>query len=112
MAKSKKNVCELEEQASSVMRFLFGEEVLCSIDWDERYYYVWMEPTSAFCDFCEECGDPSMILALENVRESLRRLGVNQFCDLDGVNQFLYNCCGDDEPAEFYEDEFGNICGA
>ena len=104
-----KTKAQLEDQASSVMRFLEGEEVIAYIDWDSTWYYVWLEPTWAFEDFCEEHED--CLPMLENLREELDRIGVQNFGDLDGVNRFLRRYCGDDEPAEFYLDEYDNVVG-
>jgi len=94
---------QLEEQTSSVMRFLEGEEVRVCLDWDASRYYVWMEPTSNFADFCEEIGRDDLFGGLEN---DLAQIGVQTFCDLDGVNRFCARYCGDDEPAEFIYDEY------
>jgi len=112
--KSKMPVSDLNPVCTSVQRFINGEEIVCNLDWDDRWYYVWMEPTYGWESFCEECGDPSMLLNLEALRGVLQNsIGVHQFSDLDGVNRFCDGFCGDDEPAEFYEDELlGNICGA
>lgn len=101
--KSKKSKDELSDQTSSVMRWLDGEEVVARLDWDERYYYVWFEPTFNFEDFCEEIGREDMLTELE---AELDRIGVNQFCELESVNEFCKRYCGDDEPAHFYWDEF------
>lgn len=98
-----KKIEDLEEQTSSVMVWLEGEEVIAHLDWDEDYYYVWFEPTSFFADFCEEIGREDMLIGLQN---DLAQVGVHAFCDLDGVNQFCKRYCGDDEPAQFYWDEF------
>lgn len=107
--KSNKKEDDLEEFCTSVMRYLEGEEVVAGLSWDASWYYVWMYPTSNFEDFCEEIERDDLLIGLEN---DLAQIGVNQFCDLEGVNDFLRRYCGDDEPAEFYEDDWGNICGA
>ncbi len=93
---------QLEEQTSSVMRFLEGEEVRVCLDWDSSRYYVWMEPTWNFESFCEDNG---LSVLLDGLKYELTRIGVQTFCDLDGVNSFCARCCGDDEPAEFIYDE-------
>lgn len=117
--KSKKNTAELDWQTSSVMRWGSGEEVVAYLDWDERRYYLWFEPTDFFVDWCEEVlrgyGDDSMMQMLDALNEELAQIGVQEFCDLDSVNSYCESKCGSDDPydrAEFYEDEWGNICGA
>lgn len=101
--KSTKKIEELDEQTSSVMRFLEGEEVVARLDWDNQRYYVWLEPTWNFEDFCEEIGREDMLTELQ---KELAEIGVHSFCDLDGVNQFCKRYCGDEDPAQFYWDEF------
>lgn len=109
MAKSEKTILELDWQTSSVMRWLSGEEVIAYLDWDENRYYLWFEPTDNFADFCEEIEREDLLIGLEN---DIAQIGVQSFYDLDSVNRFCKRYCGDEEPAEFYEDEWGNICGA
>lgn len=112
MAKSKKNIADLDWQTSSAMRWLSGEEVIAYLDWDERRYYLWFEPSTSFADFCEEIDREDMLIGLQN---ELAQIGVQEFCDLDSVNSYCESKCGSDDPydrAEFYEDEWGNICGA
>jgi len=114
--RSKKEMADLDWQTSSVMRWSSGEEVEAYLDWDERRYYLWFEPTSGFEDWCEEVlqkeHDDSMVKILAELREELAQIGVQEFCDLDGVNEFCKWYCGDDEPAYFYEDDLTGICGA
>jgi hypothetical protein len=119
MAWSRKKTEDLEEMASSTMRWGSGEEVIAHLDWDERVFYLWLEPTSGFEAWCEEVqereGDDSMMKMLEELREELDRIGVQLFGSLESVNSYLKIKCGSDDPydrAEFYEDDWGNICGA
>jgi hypothetical protein len=119
MMKSKKNVADLNWKTSSVMRWGSGEEVIAYLDWDERRYYLWFEPTDNFTDWCEEVlrgyGDDRMMQMLDALTEELARIGVQEFCDLESVNKFCKKYCGSDDLydcAEFYEDDWGNICGA
>ena len=109
--RSKMKAVDLEEMACSCMRWLEGEEVHVYLDWDENWYYVWFEPTSLFEDFCEEvCGSTNEML--KNLREEIEKIGVHQFCDLDDVNEYIEQYCGDNEPSMFYvDDTFGYIVG-
>lgn len=109
--KSTKKMEELDEMTSSVMRWGSGEEVICYLDWDERWFYLWIEPTWNFIDFCEETGGEMREL-MEALNIELANMGVQQFYDLDSVNKFCASFCGDNEPAEFYIDEWGWVCGA
>jgi len=109
MMNSKKEREPFDWQTSSVMRWLSGEEVIAYLDWDENRYYLRFEPTGNFEDFCKEIGREDMLIGLEN---ELAQIGVQSFYDLDSVNKFCERYCGDEDPAEFYEDEWGNICGA
>ncbi len=111
--KSKKTVEQLEEMVDSVMRWGCGEEVVAHLDWDERAWYLWFEPTSNEIDWCEQ--NPDLAPVLENLEKELADVGVQEFYDLDSVNAYCKRQCGSDDPydcAEFYEDEWGNICGA
>ena len=110
MARSKKQIDDLDWQTSSVMRWGNGEEVIAYLDWDERRYYLWFEPTANFIDWCE--GQPDIAYMLDELNEELAQIGVHEFCELDGVNEFCKEYCGDNEPAFFYEDELTGICGA
>lgn len=109
--KSKKTIEELDRMADSVMHYLDGEEVIATVDYDSTWFYVWLEPTWGFEDFCEETGG-EMLAILGNLRRDLERRGVQQFRDLYSVNQWLISLCGDNEPAEFYYDQWMNVCGA
>lgn len=112
MSKSKKQVSEMNWQASSTMRWLSGEEVVAYLDWDESKYYLWFEPTSNFEDFCEEIERNDLLIGLQN---DLDQIGVQELYDLNSVNEFCKRYCGSDDPydcAEFYEDELVGICGA
>ena len=113
MSKSKKTKYDMTDWAtSSVMRWSSGEEVIAYLDWDETRYYLWFEPTDLFTDFCAEIGREDMYIALNN---ELEQIGVQEFRLLNSVNEFCKQHCGSDDPydcAEFYEDDFGNICGA
>ena len=109
--KSTKTISELDCMATSTMRFLEGEEVEANLDWEGRWFYVWLEPTWNFIDFCEEVGG-SMMAQLERLNIDLVKMGVQQFYDLASVNEWLKQWCGDNEPAEFYLDDWGWICGA
>lgn len=117
--KSKKTIDELEVYCESTMRWGSGEVVCAYLSWDELKYYLWFEPTSGFEDWCEELlereGDDSMMKMLEELREELSRIGVQTFDSLESVNEYCKSNCGSDDPydrAEFYEDDWGNICGA
>ena len=119
MAWSKKKIEDLEEMASSTMRWGSGEEVVAHLDWDERLFYLWFEPTDGFVEWCEEVkekdGDDHLMQLLTELRAELDRIGVQTFCFLESVNSYCKNKCGSDDPydcAEFYEDDWGNICGA
>lgn len=101
--KCEKKATELNWQTSSVMRWLEGEEVIAYLDWDDRYYYVWFEPTWMFEDFCKENNREDMLISLES---ELNQIGVNKFYDLDDVNSMCKKYCGDDEPAQFNWNEF------
>lgn len=109
--KSKKTIDQLDRMTSSVMRYLEGEEVEVFVDWDSNWFYAWMEPTWGFEDFCEEVGG-SMMTMLESLNADLDKLGVHQFYDLASLNEWIKQFCGDDEPAEFYFDDWMNVCGA
>lgn len=114
MAKSKKLISEMDWQTSSTMRWLCGEEVVAYLNWDETKYYMWFEPTSNFEDWCDETGG-GMIEVLILLRKELTDIGVQEFYDLESVNEFCKRYCGSDDPydrAEFYEDELLGICGA
>lgn len=106
--KSAKKVEELDYMASSSMRWLNGEEVTAFVDYDSRWYYVWFEPTWNFEDFCHANDLDYMLSDLE---EEIGKIGVNQFYDLGSVNEFCEQYCGDNEPSEFYFDEYMNVCG-
>lgn len=119
MAWSKKKFEDLEEMASSTMRWGSGEEVVAHLDWDEWLYYLWFEPTYGFEAWCEELlereGDDSMMKMLEELRAELANIGVQEFYDLVSVNEYCKGKCGSNDPydrAEFYVDDWGNICGA
>ena len=90
----------------SVMRWGSGEEVIAHLDWDERRYYLWFEPTDNFLDWAEENEDIAYMV--DELNAELEQIGVQEFCDLDGVNSFCKRFCGDDEPAYFYIDELWN----
>lgn len=110
--KSKKTVEQLEWQTSSVMRWLSGEEVVAYLDWDEDRFYLWFEPSDSFADFCAEIERDDLLIGLQN---EIAQIGVQEFRDLDSVNEFSRRYCGSDDPydmAEFYWDEWNNICGA
>lgn len=108
--KSDKNIDTLEKMAESSMRWLDGEEVTVFLDWDDRSYYVWCEPTWNFEHYCEEQG---LLTLLSNLRQELDQIGVQQFFDLVSVNAFCRQYCGDNDPSEFYIDEtFPGIIGA
>lgn len=109
--KSTKKHDDLNSYCTSVMRWGNGEEVEANLSWDDRWFYVWFEPTWGFIDWCEETGG-SMQTMLEELNLELVKLGVHQFSDLDDLNAFCESFCGDDEPAEFYTDEWDNVCGA
>lgn len=114
MAKSKKLISDLDWQTSSTMRWLEGQEVIAYLDWDEHRYYLWFEPSSNFYDWVEECAG-ELDDCMARVENEIDKIGVQEFCDLESVNQFCKWYCGSDDPydcAEFYEDEWGNICGA
>ena len=109
--KSKKTKEQLEEYASSVMRWDSGVEVIAYLSWDQRAWYLWFEPTDNFLDWIEEQTDVAYLL--EDLNDDLGKIGVQEFYDLDDVNKFCKDFCGDDDPAYFYEDELlGGICGA
>lgn len=117
--KSKKTLDEIGWACSSSMRWECGEEVVAYLDWDERAYYLYFEPAYGYEDWCKEVlekdGDDSMMLALEELRDTLTKIGVQEFYDLDSVNEFCKRYCGSDDPydrAEFYEDELLGVCGA
>ena len=117
--KSKKSAEELLPYCESTMRWGSGEEVVAYLDWDERKYYLFFEPTSGFEESCEEVlqreGDDSMMNLLTELRAELEKIGVQEFYDLDSVNSYCKSKCGSDDPydcAMFYEDDWGNICGA
>ena len=112
MSKSKKTIDELDWQTSSSMRWDSGEEVVAYLDWDDSRYYLWFEPSDSFADFCKEIEREDMLIGLQN---ELWQIGVQEFYDLDSVNSYCESKCGSDDPfdrAEFYENEWGNICGA
>lgn len=104
--KSEKTVDELEQMyaISSSMINLEGYEVVAFLDWDERWYYVWFEPASHEIEFCEENGYTK---ELEELQKELDDMGVHQFYELEDVNKYLKDYCGDNEPAEFWEGDFG-----
>ena len=96
----------------SAMRWLDGEEVIANLYWDDDAFYLWFEPSDAFADWCREIDREDMLGGLEN---ELAQIGRVICYDLDSVNEFCKRYCGSDDPfdrAEFYEDEWGNICGA
>ena len=110
--KCDKTIDSLDRMAESTMRWLEGEEVTAILDWDDRYYYVGFEPTSGFEDFAEEMGG-HLLTMLADLRQELEKIGVNRFYDLDSVNEFCEQYCGDNEPSMFYvDDTFGWVCGA
>ena len=110
--KCDKTIDSLDRMAESTMRWLEGEEVTAYLDWDSRYFYVWFEPTWNFEDFCEEQGG-HLLSMLSDLRHELEQIGVRRFYDLDSVNKFCEQHCGDNEPAMFYVDEtFGGVVGA
>ena len=109
--KSKKKIVDLDYMCESTMRWGNGEEVVAYLDYDSKWFYVWFEPTWGFIDFCEETGG-SMLSMLEELNIELVKLGVHQFYDLDSVNKFCANFCGDNEPSEFYLDSMGFVCWA
>ena len=112
MAKSKKQISEMDWMVTSSMRWGSGEEVIAYLDWDESKYYLWFEPTFNFEDFCEEIGRDDLLIGLQN---ELAQIGVQEFYDLESVNEYCKRQCGSDDPydcAYFYEDELVGICGA
>ena len=109
--KSKKNIADLDWQTSSVMRWDCGQEVIAYLDWDDRRYYLWFEPTDNFTDWVEECGGELDEL-MRDLLADIQKIGVQEFCELESVNEFCKQFCGDDEPAFFYEDALVGICGA
>ena len=114
--KSKKTWDDVDWQTSSVMRWCCGEEVIAYLDWDERRYYLWFEPTDNFEMWCEEVlekeNDDSLMELLAELKEQLNDIHIQEFCTLEAVNEFCKQFCGDNEPAFFYEDETLGICGA
>lgn len=111
MAKSKKTVDEIPDvYAESCMRWDCGQEVDAYLWWDERRYYLWFVPTDNFIDWCEENSEIAYLL--DALYKDLDKLGVQEFYDLDSVNEFCRGLCGDDDPAYFYEDELCGVCGA
>ena len=108
--KSKKTIDEMDGyETSSVMRWGCGQEVVAYLDWDERAFYLWFEPTDIFLDWCEEA--PDIKYLLDELNEEIRKIGVQEFYNLDEVNSYCDGLCGDDDPAYFYEDELTGICG-
>lgn len=100
----------LDRMCESTMIFLEGQEVTAYLDWDNSYFYVWLEPSTSYEDFCEEIERDDMLGGLIN---DLAQIGVNRFYDLFFVNEFLKALCGDNNPAEFYlDDTLGCVCGA
>ena len=117
--KSKKTWEEVDWQSCSAMRWVCGEEVNAFLDWDERRYYLWFEPTYGFemwcAEVCEKEHNNNLMELLSELKEQLNDIGIQEFCDLEAVNEFCKQFCGSDDPydcAEFYEDEWGNIRGA
>lgn len=109
--KSKKTIDELEAMTDSVMRWGSGEEVIAHLDWDSKRYYLWFEPTDNFLDWAEE--NPDIAYMVDELNAELEQIGVQEFCDLDGVNAFCKRYCGDEDPAMFYIDEvFDDVRGA
>ena len=107
--KSKKNPQNLDRMCESTMVYLEGQEVTARLDWDRKWFYVWLEPSVIWEDWCESNGMNEMLTDLEN---DLARIGVEQFHDLYYVNEFLKTLCGDSNPAVFYiDDALGIICG-
>lgn len=110
--KTNLNSMDMDWMCSSSMRWLEGEEVVAYLDCDEQCYYLWIEPSSNFEDFCEEQGG-DMLTMLSDLRQELAQLGVQKFYDLSSVNDYLESYCGDNEPSMFYLDEtLGVVCGA
>ena len=110
--RSKKTAAELDWQTSSSMRWADGEEVVAYLDWDERCYYLWFEPSLNFTVFCEEIDREDFLANLEN---ELAKIGVQEFYSLEDVNEYCKEMCGSYDPydrAEFYEDELLGVCGA
>lgn len=109
--KTNKKAENLERCNESTMIFTTGEEVTAYLDWEsDRYeYYVWLEPSASFANFCEEIERDDLLIGLEN---DLAQIGVHKFGTLDEVNEHLRKYCGDDNPAMFYLDEDYFICGA
>lgn len=96
----------------STMRWLSGEEVVAHLFWDDDAYYLWFEASDGFSEWCEEIDREDMLIGLEN---ELAQIGRVICYDLDSVNEYCKRYCGSDDPfdrAEFYEDDWGNICGA
>lgn len=108
--KCNKTVAELDWQSCSCMRWGNGEEVNAYLDWDERFYYLWFEVTPTFEDWCEKC--PDIAYMLDDLNTELEKIGVQKFGSLESVNAFCAQFCGDNEPAMFYFDEWGCVCGA
>lgn len=109
--KTYKNPVELESMAESVMVYLDGQEVVAHIDWDPVWFYVWLTPSTTFEDWCDETERNDL---LTDLLSDLDRYDVQRFGNLDSVNAFLRELCGDDNPALFYVDDvFGEemICG-
>ena len=108
--KSNKKPEKLDRMCESTMVYLEGQEVTAWLDWDRRWFYVWLEPSTAFEDWCESNGMDDLLTELE---EDLAQIGVEQFYDLYYVNEFLKTLCGDSNPAAFYvDDALGMVCGA
>ena len=106
--KCDKKISEMNWTCESTMRWDGGEEVAAYLDWDERRFYLWFEPTDKFADFCKEIDRDDLLVGLQN---ELAQIGVQEFGSLEGVNDYCKRNCGDDDPAMFYENEYG-ICGA
>ena len=100
----------LDRMCESTMIYLDGQEVTAWLDWDRNYFYVWLEPSTSFEDWCESNERDDLLVCLEN---DLAQIGVNRYHDLFFVNEFLKALCFDNNPAEFYvDDTLGCVCGA
>jgi len=101
---------KMEAETSSAMVYLNGCEVIANLTWDKTFYYVWFEIADHMLDAVDEF--PSLQNVVDEAEEDLAKISVCAAYDLDSINALCKKYCGDNEPALFYKDDWGNICGA
>lgn len=101
---------KLDIVETSVMRWLDGVEVIANLTWDKTLYYLWFEITDNMLYFAEE--NPDILPTVKDTEDDIKELGVLAAYDIESINEICEKYCGDNDPAMFYVDDYGGVCGA